>query len=146
MKCMQEVAAFRQTLAPSAKTSNKARHSPAVALELRVLRLAANTSDIRRDFTAQQVAKCGALAAALDSCEALFEALGCGAHRPKRNQPKAQATERTSVSRGHALARQNKREGEASGRIGNMAGDRLVRPLVRPWRESQRNRGGRSAQ
>ena len=92
MKCMQEVAAFRQTPAPSAKTSNKARHPPAVALELRVLRLAANASDIRRDFTPQQVAKCGPLAAALDSCEALFEALGWGG---------AQAQAQAAESSGH---------------------------------------------
>jgi hypothetical protein len=47
-------------------------------MELRVLRLAADAADIRRDFTPQQVAKCGPLAAALDACEALFEALGWG--------------------------------------------------------------------
>jgi hypothetical protein len=40
--------------------------------------LAADAADIRRDFTPQQVAKCGPLAAALDACEALFEALGWG--------------------------------------------------------------------
>ena len=91
MKCMQEVAAFRQTPAPSAKTSNK-EHSPAVALELRVLRLAANASDIRRDFTPQQVAKCEPPAAALDACEALFEALGWGG---------AQAQAQPAESSGH---------------------------------------------
>ena len=92
MKCIQEVGAFRQTPASCAKTSNKARHSPAVALELRVLRLAADAADIRRDFTPQQVAKCEPLAAALDACEALFEALGWGG---------AQAQAQAAESSGH---------------------------------------------
>jgi hypothetical protein len=78
MKCMQEVGAFRQTPAPCAKTPSKTRHSPTVAMELRVLRLAADAADIRRDFTPQQLAKCEPLTAALDACEALFEALGWG--------------------------------------------------------------------
>ena len=78
MKCMQEVGAFRQTPAPCAKTPGRARHAPSVAMELRVLRLAADAADIRRDFTPQQVAKCEPLAAALDACEALFVALGWG--------------------------------------------------------------------
>ena len=93
MKCMQEVGAFRETPAPYAKTpgktssktssrtTSKARQSPTVALELRVLRLAADAADIRRDFTPQQLAKCEPLTAALDACEALFEALGWGVHQ-----------------------------------------------------------------
>jgi hypothetical protein len=46
-------------------------------MELRVLRLAADAADIRRDLTPQQ-AKCEHLTSALDACEALFEALGWG--------------------------------------------------------------------
>jgi hypothetical protein len=86
MKSMQEVGAFRETTAPCAKipgkthgkTPGKARHAPTVAMELRVLRLAADAADIRRDFTPQQLAKCEPLTSALDACEALFEALGWG--------------------------------------------------------------------
>lgn len=78
MKCMQEVGEFRQAMAPYAKTTGKDRHAPAVAIELRVLRLAADAADIRREFTAQQLAKYQPLSAALDACEALFEALGWG--------------------------------------------------------------------
>jgi hypothetical protein len=78
MKCIEEVGAFRRTQAPCGKAQAKVRHSPAVATELRVLRLAADAADIRRDFTPQQLAKCARLAAALDACEALFEAMGWG--------------------------------------------------------------------
>jgi hypothetical protein len=46
-------------------------------MELRVLRLAADAADMRRDLTPQQ-AKCAQLTSALDACEALFEALGWG--------------------------------------------------------------------
>jgi hypothetical protein len=72
MKSIEEVGAFRQTQAPCAKAP-----APAVAMELRVLRLAADAADIRRDLTPQQ-AKCAQLTSALDACEALFEALGWG--------------------------------------------------------------------
>jgi len=75
MKSIEEVGAFRRTQAPCAKAPAKVRHSPAVAMELRVLRLAADAADIRRDLTPQQ-AKCAQLTSALDACEALFEALG----------------------------------------------------------------------
>jgi hypothetical protein len=92
MKCMQEVGAFRQTPVPCAKTPNTARHSPSVAIELRALRLAADAADIRRDFTPQQLAKCGPLPAALDACEALFEALGWGV---------AQGQEQPAENSGH---------------------------------------------
>jgi hypothetical protein len=78
MKSMQEVGAYRQAAAPCAKMPAKAGHAPAVAVELRALRLAADAADIRREFTPQQLAKCGPLAAALDACEALFDALGWG--------------------------------------------------------------------
>jgi hypothetical protein len=78
MKSMQEVGAYRQTLAPCVKIPGKDRHAPTVAMELRVLRLAADAADIRREFTPQQLAKCGPLTAALDACEALFDALGWG--------------------------------------------------------------------
>jgi hypothetical protein len=77
MKSIEEVGAFRRTQAPCAKAPAKVRHSPAVAMELRVLRLAADAADIRRDLTPQQ-AKCEHLTSALDACEALFEALGWG--------------------------------------------------------------------
>jgi hypothetical protein len=92
MKSMQEVGDFRQMPAPCAKTPGKARHSPAVTMELRVLRLAADAADIRREFTPQQLAKCGPLPAALDACEALFEALGWGG---------AQAQVQRAESSGH---------------------------------------------
>jgi len=78
MKSMQEVGAYRQAAAPCAKMQGKVRHAPGVAMELRVLRLAADAADIRREFTPQQLAKCGPLSAALDACEALFDALGWG--------------------------------------------------------------------
>ena len=77
MKSIEEVGAFRRTQAPCAKAPAKVRHSPAVAMELRVLRLAADAADMRRDLTPQQ-AKCEHLTSALDACEALFEALGWG--------------------------------------------------------------------
>jgi hypothetical protein len=78
MKSMQEVGAYRQAVVPRAKMPGKAGHAPAVTMELRVLRLAAEAADIRREFTPQQLAKYGPLIATLDACEALFDALGWG--------------------------------------------------------------------
>jgi hypothetical protein len=79
MKSIEEVGAFafRRTQAPCAKAPAKVRHAPAVAMELRLLRLAADAADIRQDLTPQQ-AKCAHVTAALDACEALFEAMGWG--------------------------------------------------------------------
>jgi hypothetical protein len=53
-------------------------------MELRVLRLAADAADIRRDLTPEQ-AKCPNLTAALDACEALFAALGWGDNQAQSN-------------------------------------------------------------
>jgi len=78
MKSIDEVGAFRRTQAPCAKAPAKVRHSPAVAMELRVLRLAADAADIRKDLRPQELAKCARLTAALDACEALFDAMGWG--------------------------------------------------------------------
>ena len=75
MKSIEEVGAFRRTQAPCAKAPAKA---PAVAMERRVLRLAADAADIRKDLSPQELAKCARLTAALDACEALFEAMGWG--------------------------------------------------------------------
>ena len=77
MKSMEEAGTFRRTQLPCTKAPAKVRHSPALEMELRVLRLAADAADIRRDLTPEQ-AKCPNLTAALDACEALFEALGWG--------------------------------------------------------------------
>jgi hypothetical protein len=85
MKSIEEVGAFRRTQVPCAKAPAKVRQSPAVAMELRVLRLAADAADIRRDLTLQQ-AKCPHLTAALDACEALFEALGWGDAQAKAQE------------------------------------------------------------
>jgi hypothetical protein len=82
MKSIEEVGAFRRTQAPCAKAPAKVRRSPAIAMELRVLRLAADAADIRRDLGAHELAKCAGLATALEACEALFEAMGWG--RPDR--------------------------------------------------------------
>jgi hypothetical protein len=82
MKSIEEVGAFRRAQAPCAKAPAKVRRSPAVAMELRVLRLAADAADIRRDLGAHELAKCAGLATALEACEALFEAMGWG--RPDR--------------------------------------------------------------
>jgi hypothetical protein len=76
MKSIDEVGALRRTQAPCAKAPAKVRHSPAV--ELRVLRLAADAADIRKDLSPQELAKCARLTAALDACEALFDAMGWG--------------------------------------------------------------------
>jgi len=78
LKSIEEVGAFRRTQAPCAKAPAKVRHSPAVAMELRVLRLAADAADIRKDLSPQELAKCARLTAALDACEALFDAMGWG--------------------------------------------------------------------
>jgi len=86
MKSIEEVGAFRRTQAPCAKAPAKVRHSPAVAMELRVLRLAADAADIRKDLSPQELAKCARLTAALDACEALFDAMGWG---DTQEQPEA---------------------------------------------------------
>jgi hypothetical protein len=49
-----------------------------VAMELKMLRLAADAADLRREVPPQQLAQWARLAAALDACEALFEELGWG--------------------------------------------------------------------
>ena len=84
MKSIEEVGTFRRAQAPCTKVPAKVRHSPAVEMELRVLRLAADAADIRRDLTAEQ-AKCRNLTAALDACEALFDALGWGDDQAQSN-------------------------------------------------------------
>jgi hypothetical protein len=84
MKSIEEVGTFRRTQAPCTKAPAKVRHSPAVEMELRVLRLAADAADIRRDLTPEQ-AKCPNLTAALDACEALFDALGWGDNQAQSN-------------------------------------------------------------
>ena len=86
MKSIEEVGAFRRTQAPSAKAPAKVRHSPAVAMELRLLRLAADATGIRKDISPQELAKCSRVRAALDACEALFEAMGWG---DAQEQPEA---------------------------------------------------------
>jgi len=78
MKYLDESAMYRRSLTPCAKVTAKNRHSPAVAMELKMLRLAADAADLRREVTPQQLAKWARLAAALDACEALFEELGWG--------------------------------------------------------------------
>jgi hypothetical protein len=82
MKSMEQVGAFRSAQAPYAKAPAKApakvRRSPAMAMELRVLRLAADAADIRRDIGPHELAKWAHLPAALEACEALFEAMGWG--------------------------------------------------------------------
>jgi hypothetical protein len=78
MKSIEEVGAFRRAQAPCAKVPTKVRRSPAVAMELRVLRLAADAADIRRDLGPHELAKWAQLGTALDACEALFEAMGWG--------------------------------------------------------------------
>jgi len=55
-------------------------------MELRVLRLAADAADIRKDLSPQELAKCARLTASLDACEALFEAMGWG---DAQEQPEA---------------------------------------------------------
>jgi hypothetical protein len=88
MKSIEEVGAFRRTQVPCTKAPAKVRHSPAVAMELRVLRLAADAADIRRDLTPEQ-AKCPNLTAALDACEALFNALGWGDDQAQSEKAKS---------------------------------------------------------
>jgi hypothetical protein len=78
MKSIEEVGAFTRAQAPCARAPAKVRRSPAVAMELRVLRLAADAADIRRDLGPHELAKCAHLATALEACEALFEAMGWG--------------------------------------------------------------------
>jgi hypothetical protein len=78
MKYLDESAMYRRSLTPCAKVSAKNRHAPAVAIELKMLRLAADAADLRRELTPQQLAKWERLAAALNACEALFEELGWG--------------------------------------------------------------------
>jgi len=78
MKCVDESAMYRRSPAPCAKVPAKNRHSPAVAMELKMLRLAADAADLRREVPPQQLAQWARLAAALDACEALFEELGWG--------------------------------------------------------------------
>lgn len=62
----------------STKTRFKTCLSPAVDMELKMLRLAADAADLRRQLTPQDLARAPRLAAALDACEALFEELGWG--------------------------------------------------------------------
>jgi hypothetical protein len=78
MKSIEEVGAFRRAQAPCARAPAKVRRSPVVAIELRVLRLAADAADIRRDLGPHELAKSAQLATALEACEALFEAMGWG--------------------------------------------------------------------
>jgi hypothetical protein len=47
-------------------------------MELKMLRLAADAADLRRQLTPSYLARVPRLAAALDACEALFEELGWG--------------------------------------------------------------------
>ncbi len=78
MKSIEQVGAFRRAKAPCAKSPARVRRSPAVAMELRVLRLAADAAEIRQDLGAHELSKCPRLAAALEACEALFESMGWG--------------------------------------------------------------------
>ena len=92
MNSIEEVGAYRRTQVPCARAPAKVRHSPAVAMELRVLRLAADAADIRRDVTPQELAKSTHLAAALDACEALFEAMGWGEAQAQLQLQKADSS------------------------------------------------------
>jgi hypothetical protein len=50
----------------------------AVEIELKILRLAADAADLRRQLNPRELARAPRLAAALDACDALFEELGWG--------------------------------------------------------------------
>jgi hypothetical protein len=50
----------------------------AVDIELKILRLAADAADLRRQLNPRELAGAPRLAAALDACDALFEELGWG--------------------------------------------------------------------
>jgi hypothetical protein len=75
-----------QTMSPSPWNGTMAKHrptsrnglSPAVDMELKMLRLAADAADLRRLLRPQDLARAPRLAAALDACEALFDELGWG--------------------------------------------------------------------
>jgi hypothetical protein len=63
--------------------------APAVDVELKLLRLAADAVDLRRQLSPSYLARAPRLEAALDACEALFEALGWG----KPSEPPGQDDE-----------------------------------------------------
>jgi hypothetical protein len=56
----------------------RGRRSAAVEMELKMLQLAASAADLRRQLSAEELAKAPRLVAALDACDALFEELGWG--------------------------------------------------------------------
>jgi hypothetical protein len=78
MKSIEHVGSFRRAKAPCAKAPARVRRSPAIAMELRMLRLAADAADIRQDLEPHVLAKYPELAAALEACEALFKSMGWG--------------------------------------------------------------------
>jgi hypothetical protein len=78
MKSIEQVGAYRQAKVPCGKTPANASRSPEVAMELRVLRLAADAVEIKQDIGAHELANCPYVAAALEACEALFESMGWG--------------------------------------------------------------------
>jgi hypothetical protein len=78
MKSIEQVGSFRRAKAPCAKAPAGVRRSPAVAMELRLLRLAAEAAGIRQDIGPHELAKYPELAAALEACEALFKSMGWG--------------------------------------------------------------------
>jgi hypothetical protein len=78
MKSIEQVGAYRQARVPHAKAPTSVRRSPALAMELRVLRLAADAVEIKKDIASHDLANCPYVAAALKACEALFESMGWG--------------------------------------------------------------------
>jgi hypothetical protein len=78
MKSIEQVGAFTRAKVPCAKSTARVRRSPALVMELRVLRLAADAAEIRQDLGSHELAKCPQLSAALDACETLFETMGWG--------------------------------------------------------------------
>jgi hypothetical protein len=79
MRFVHEAAMRQWSPSPSgAAIMARNRRSAAADMELKMLQLAAFAADLRRQLSAQELAKAPRLAAVLDACDALFEELGWG--------------------------------------------------------------------